>query len=376
MKQTSRLQKAEVGLVATAGAIVFSRVFGLAVVLVGFRPFAAALLPEEYAGTQFGDILVGTALSAYGVTLALMQLPLGILSDRIGRKPVLAAGAFLFVAGSAGAALSTDIWTLILARLVQGLGAVASVAMAAVGETAPAERRTTAMAFVGIPAGIGFVAGLVVGAALEPTVGVANLFWLSAGLGILTSLPLIGLTFGRIAPDLDQAGAHRTLTRPVLALLAAGFATNYSLTTAVFFLPDAPLSTTQLVLVLLAAFAVLAVLTRQIDRRKRHQSAILASLAVLAVGCVVWTGAFNLKWAILGGLLFFSAHALLSAVLPSEVSRLAGRAGGRGHGIQNVVAYAGTAVAGPIAGAFAGAPLTAGILACVLALAAMASQPR
>lgn len=370
-----RLLRSELALVGTAGSIVFTRVFGLSVVLVGFTSYAATLLPEEYAGTQWGDILVGTALSAYGITLALMQLPLGILSDRIGRKPVLLGGAAAFVIGSCWAAVAGDIWTLIAARLVQGLGAVASAAMAAVGETVPAERRSTAMAFVGIPAGIGFVAGLIVGAALEPHIGVANLFWLSAALGALTALPLLGLTFGTIAPDADHKGVRRTLTRPVLALLAAGFATNYALTTAVFFLPGTPLSTTHLVLVLAAAFALLVILTREVDRRKRHANAIVGGLASLAVGAVLWVAAHSFAWALMGGLLFFSAHALLSAVVPSEVSRLAGRAGGRGHGIQNIVAYAGTSVAGPIAGALASTPLAAGALAAVFALAAMAGQP-
>jgi MFS family permease len=373
---TRRLQRAEVGLVATAGAIVFSRVFGLSLVLAGFRPYASGLLPEAYQDTQVGDILVGFALSAYGVTLALMQLPLGLLSDRIGRRPVLLGGAALFVAGSALAAVATDIWVLIAARLVQGLGAVASVAMAAVGETVPAERRTTAMAFVGIPAGLGFVAGLVAGAALEPALGIPALFGITAALGVATALPLFALKFGAIAPDVDHEGVQRTLSRPVTSLLAAGFATNFALTTAIFFLPDVPLGRWQLVAVLAVAFAILAVATRSIDRRARQARAVTVALAALGVGTVLFVGAPDLPWALLGGVVFFASHAILSATLPSEVSRIAGRAGGRGHGIQNVVAYSGTALAGPIAGGLAGSPLLAAMLATGIALAALAYRPR
>jgi predicted MFS family arabinose efflux permease len=56
---------------------------------------------------------------------------------------------------------------------------------------------------------------------------------------------------------------------------------------------------------------------------------------------------------IVAGIAFFAAHATLSAVIPSQVSKLAGRSGGTGHGFQLVIAYLGTLAGGALAGVFA-----------------------
>ncbi len=42
---------------------------------------------------------VGLALGAYGLTQAIMQIPLGMASDRFGRRPVIVFGMLLFIAG-------------------------------------------------------------------------------------------------------------------------------------------------------------------------------------------------------------------------------------------------------------------------------------
>ena len=176
--KAGRFTRPEAILIAGAAAVVFTRVFAFSLVLPGFREHGDAL-----AGAT--DLLVGAALGAYGVTMAVSQLGLGILSDRWGRKPVLILGTLSFVAGSIGAALADSIWALLAARLLQGLGGVSSVALAAVGETVPAERRTTAMALVGIPAGLGFFFGFALGPYGQAVVGFRGLFWVSALLGVL-----------------------------------------------------------------------------------------------------------------------------------------------------------------------------------------------
>ena len=47
---------------------------------------------------------MGLAIGAYGLTQALFQIPFGLLSDRIGRKPVIVGGLVLFAIGSVVAA--------------------------------------------------------------------------------------------------------------------------------------------------------------------------------------------------------------------------------------------------------------------------------
>lgn len=356
-----RFTRAEALLVAGAAAVVFTRVFAFSLVLPGFRAHA-----DQLAGAT--DLLVGAALGAYGLTMALAQLGLGVLSDRLGRKPVLVLGTALFVAGSIGCALATSIWTLLAARLLQGLGGVSSVALAAVGEGVPAERRTTAMALVGIPAGLGFFLGFALGPFAESALTFPGLFWASAALGVVAVLPLLARP---LAPAQKAEDLRRAVGTPVLALCAAGFATNFGMSLVAFFLPERPLGNTALALVLLGAFVVMGVASRSIDRRGAAWQPIAAALAALAIGAAGFLLAGTpLLWA--AALAFFAGHAVLSATLPSQVSRLAGRSGGRGHGIQLVVAYLGSAAGGVAAGATASHLGQAAVLLGAVAAAAIA----
>ena len=72
---------------------------------------------------------VGLILSSVLVGLALGQIIVGPLSDRIGRRPVLFAGLALYIAAGAGATFSADGTLLLLARMLQGFGASAGLAM-------------------------------------------------------------------------------------------------------------------------------------------------------------------------------------------------------------------------------------------------------
>lgn len=356
-----RFTRPEALLVAGAAAVVFTRVFAFSLVLPGFRAHGDAL-----AGAT--DLLVGAALGAYGLTMAAAQLGMGVLSDRWGRKPVLVLGTLLFAAGCAGSALADSIWGLLAARLLQGLGGVSSVALAAVGETVPAERRTTAMAFVGIPAGLGFFLGFALGPWAEGLVTFRGLFWASGALGVLAILPLLGQPLARAQQAEDL---RRAIGPPVLALCAAGFAANFAMSVVAFFLADRPLGNGALALVLAGAFLVMGLASRAVDRRGAAWQSIALALAAVASGAAgfLLLGAPGLH---VGALAFFAGHAVLSATIPSQVSRLAGRSGGRGHGVQLVVAYLGSAAGGVAAGATAGRmPASALLVGAAAALAAI-----
>lgn len=356
--------RAEAGLIGSAAAIVFTRVFAFSLVLAGFTAHAEGLVPANLQGTELAAILVGIAFGAYGLTMALAQLGNGILSDRIGRRPILLAGTVLFVAGSLWAAYAGDLWSLIAARLVQGLGGVSSAAMAAVGETVPESRRTTAMAMIGIPAGLGFFLGIAAGRPLEAAIGMRGLFLVVAGLGLLASLPILFRSLPAPQANLTtpaSLGDRRSLSRPVLALAAAGFSLNFALMAVTydfqaFLAPYAGTGEVVLAGVLIGAFVIMGGASRAIDRSRSSWQPLAFCLLLLAAAAPVFRLSTTLVVLTIGGLLFFTAHSILSAVLPSQVSRLAGRSGGRGHGIQLVVAYLGTFVGGTLAGTFAGSP--------------------
>lgn len=112
--------RATIGLAGVYG----SRMFGLFIILPVFAFYA-----EDLPG---GDnyTLVGVALGAYGLTQAILQIPFGWLSDRIGRKPVIYLGLILFAVGSLVAAVAVDIYWVIIGRVIQGAGAISAAVMA------------------------------------------------------------------------------------------------------------------------------------------------------------------------------------------------------------------------------------------------------
>ena len=99
---------------------------------------------------------IGLAIGAYGLTQALLQIPMGILSDRYGRKPVILAGLVVFLIGSVVAALSTSIYGVVIGRAIQGMGAIASAILALAADLSREEQRPKVMATIGMFIGLSF----------------------------------------------------------------------------------------------------------------------------------------------------------------------------------------------------------------------------
>ncbi len=363
--------KAERGLIGGASLLVFTRVFAFSLTVLGFTEYAKGLNGAS-GGSLSADTMAGIALGAYGATMALAQLASGWLSDRIGRRPVLLAGSLLFMAGAVASALVDDVRLLIAARLLMGLGGVSSVYMAAVGETVPEERRTRAMAMVGIPAGLGVFLGFAVGPIIADHWGFASLFWCCAALGFVAMLPALRTL---PAPLPGLADVRRSLSRPVLGLGLAGFSINYAMMVVMFqFQTDVLPSISHVILglILLAALVVMGAVSRRVDRSGVAHVALALALACLVLAAPAFRLLSNKVEIIVAGIAFFAAHATLSAVIPSQVSKLAGRSGGTGHGFQLVVAYMGTSLGGALAGYFASRLIDAFAVLAVTALLSIA----
>ena len=176
--------------VAALSGIFSLRMLGLFMFLPVFSVHA-----HEYAG--YTPLLIGVAIGVYGLTQGVFQIPFGILSDRFGRKPVIAAGLLIFALGSVVAALADGIWGIVAGRALQGMGAVAAAVMALASDLTGEAHRTKAMAVIGASIGAAFALALVLGPVVTGAVGVSGLFWSTAA---LAALAIVLLCLGVPAP--------------------------------------------------------------------------------------------------------------------------------------------------------------------------------
>lgn len=160
-------------------ALIFAlRMLGLFLVLPVF-----ALEARKYPG---GDdpALVGLAMGLYGLTQAVLQLPLGLASDRFGRKRVIVLGLLVFAAGSLVAALADTLTGLLIGRALQGAGAVSAAVTALLADQTRDGVRTKAMALVGGSIGLMFAVALVAAPPLAARFGLSGLFALTCALAL------------------------------------------------------------------------------------------------------------------------------------------------------------------------------------------------
>ena len=159
-------------------AILSLRFLGLFLVLPVISVFAL-----ELEGST--PLLVGIVVGGYALTQAIFQVPFGTMSDKIGRKPTLLVGLLIFLVGSIICAYSTDIYTLMIGRLLQGAGAIGSVIAAMISDLVPEETRGKAMAIMGASIAVSFALAMGLGPVLGARFGVEFLFILTAVFALL-----------------------------------------------------------------------------------------------------------------------------------------------------------------------------------------------
>jgi len=333
------------------------RMLGLFLILPVF-----ALYAEELQGVT--PVLVGLAIGAYGLTQALLQIPFGMLSDRIGRKPVIIGGLLIFAVGSVVAALADSIWGVILGRALQGSGAIAAAVMAMAADLTQEHNRMKAMAVIGMSIGIAFALALVLGPVLNNFIGVSGIFWLTGAL----ALSGVAITLF-VVPNPEDSHFHRdtqpepgqfgrVLSNPDLLRLDMGIMILHMGMTALFlalplvlrdsigmdsashwmiYLPVLVLS-----VLLLVPFVVIA------ENRRRMRQVFLFSIGALAVAQLGFFSFYQSFWGLVISLLiYFTAFNVLEATLPSLVAKMApADAKGTAMGVYSTSQFAGAFIGG------------------------------
>ncbi|OCL85758.1 Inner membrane transport protein YajR [Aliarcobacter thereius] len=164
--------------------IVALRFFGLFIVLPVISVYALSL---EGANAT----LVGIVVGGYALTQVIFQTPFGIMSDKLGRKGTIVTGLLLFAIGSFICAIASDIFTLMLGRLLQGAGAIGAVVTAMISDIVKEEQRSKAMAIMGGFIGISFALAMMFGPIIGGYAGVPILFYITMVLSLVAIYILI-----------------------------------------------------------------------------------------------------------------------------------------------------------------------------------------
>ncbi len=313
-------------------AIYAVRMLGLFMILPVFSLYA-----DQFEGST--PILVGLALGIYGLTQGLLQIPYGMLSDRFGRKPMIAIGLLVFAAGSLLAADADTIYEIIAGRALQGSGAVAAVLMALAADLSREEHRLKMMGFIGVSIGFAFAIAMVAGPVINQLMGLSGIFVVTAVLALFALVILFVWV-----PSPKESVFHRdtqanpTLFKTVLAdsqllrldfgililhlVLMATFvafplvlqdqagmdsADHWKLYLPVFLLSVA----------LMVPFIIIA------ESKRRMKPIFVGAIGVLLVAEInLYFGGESIWHLAMTMVIFFSAFNLLEASLPSLVSKM------------------------------------------------------
>ncbi|MBA1275601.1 MFS transporter [Stutzerimonas azotifigens] len=311
--------------------------------------------------------LIGLAIGAYGLTQAVLQIPFGVLSDRIGRLPVIYAGLLIFAAGAALAATADSIWMVIAGRVLQGAGAISAAVMALLSDLTREQHRTKAMAMIGMSIGLSFAVAMVVGPLLTRAYGLSGLFWVTSGMALL------GIVVVALMPRAEKHVQHResgvarqamgvTLRHPdllrldfaILALHAILMASFVALPLALVEqggLPKEQHWWVYLTALLVGFFGMIPFIIYG-EKKRRMRSVLIGAVVVLfACELFFWRFGGNLHGLVIGTVVFFTAFNLLEASLPSLISKVA-PAGGKGTamGVYSTSQFLGAALGGIMGG--------------------------
>jgi len=309
------------------------RMFGLFLILPVFAIYAEGL-------EGMTPVLIGMALGAYGLTMAMLQIPFGWLSDRIGRKPVIAAGLLIFAIGSVVAAMADSIWGVILGRALQGAGAIAAALTAMLADLTREEVRLRSMAVIGMTIGMAFTLSLILAPWVDAAIGVQGIFWVTAVLAVLSIVLLF-----TVVPTPEKTMRHsdaeavptefgRILRDGQLLRLDFGIMALHGVMTAMFVaLPfvlrdhlGIPLLHHAWVYlpVLLVAMAIMVPMIIVAEKRGKMRVVFLSAITgVMASALLLALFHQGLVAVVAGLLLFFIAYNVLEATLPSLISRMA-----------------------------------------------------
>ncbi len=326
---TSAEKRAASGLAAIFGL----RMLGMFLILPVF-----ALYAEHLPGGN-NHTLVGLTLGMYGLTQAILMIPFGMASDRIGRKKVIIFGLILFAIGSFVAASASDIYWTIFGRAIQGAGAISAAITAMLADLTREEHRTKAMALIGSTIGLTFAASMVAGPALNHLIGVPGIFAMTGILALAAIwvvkvwVPDPLVSHFHADAQANPARLKDVLHNAQLLRLDFGIFALHAAQMAMFVVVPVALKNSGLppahhwmvyLPVLLGSFLLIVPAIIYGEKRGKLKPVFIGAVALMLLAQLGLAFGIGHFWGIVGALFFyFAAFNLLEASLPSLISKLA-----------------------------------------------------
>ncbi|MCE9731040.1 MFS transporter [Pectobacterium sp. IFB5596] len=172
-------EKSKTGITITLALSILSASLGTSIANIAL-PTLTAIFSAPFAQVQ-------AVVIAYLAAMAISVVIAGRLGDRYGLKPIFIAGLALFAIASLLCALAPQLWQLIVARTLQGIGAafLMTLGMALLRQTAGEKHVGQAMGILGAVSALGTALGPSVGGWLLTTAGWRSLFWVQIPLVII-----------------------------------------------------------------------------------------------------------------------------------------------------------------------------------------------
>jgi len=330
------------------------RMLGLFLLLPVFSIHAHGLPGGEQA------LLVGLTLGIFNIVQACFHIPLGRLSDRIGRKPVVLWGLSLFVAGALISAAKDDLLWIAIGRGVMGAGAISAAVSAWVADLTREQVRTRAMALVGGSIALSFALSLVIAAPIYRVISLSGMFVVLAILGVIAMIvTYYVLPSTHPGAQVQQASLKEVFFRPELMRLNVGVFVLNATQVAMFLVVPRLLVQAGLPLashweiylpIVLLSFFFMAPLLIFGEKKQQLRTTMLIAIVLLLIAEFLFTNSSSVTSIAIALLVYFVGFNLLEALQPSLVSRFAKEAKGTALGVynttQSIGLFAGAAVGG------------------------------
>jgi predicted MFS family arabinose efflux permease len=317
------------------------RMLGLFLLLPVFSIHARGLPGGEHA------LWVGLTLGIFNIVQACFYIPLGSLSDRIGRKSVVLWGLFLFVAGALICAAQDNLLWIAIGRGIMGAGAISAAISAWVADLTREQVRTRAMALVGGSIALSFALSLVIAAPIYRLISLSGIFIFLAILGIVAMLVThFVLPSNKPQSNTQQASLKEVFLRPELMRLNLGVFVLHTTQVALFLvvprllvqagLPLASHWEIYLPVVLLSFFLMAPILIFG-EKKQKLRTILFFAIVLLLIAEFLFTKTSSVMSIGVALLIYFVGFNLLEALQPSLVSRFAKESKGTALGVYNTI---------------------------------------